>query len=165
MIKKNEVFWFIVTLILIFILNLFIFGINGVNGDTSIDLKNHETFFTIKNYYIILLNSSILFYSIYLIRVIISKFNNNQTNVIFIITSIFLILTITIFNSIYDSFLGQFNGWTIYPPLSALEPENGSFIDESENIFFPKLFLVSQVILSSLIAYTGVKIGVNLKTD
>lgn len=163
--KKNEVFWFFGTLILIIISNLFIFGINGINGDTSIDLKNHDTFFLIKNYYIILLNSSILFYCIYLIRAIISKFNNNKTNIIFIISSIFLILTITIFNSIYDSFLEQFNGWTVYPPLSALEPENESFINESENSFFPNLFLIFQVILSSLIAYTGVKIGTNLKTN
>lgn len=163
--RKKEIFWLIGTIILVLILNTLIFGIDGLKSDSTLDINIHDTYFVIANFHFILLLGVLVFFGIYLIRTLRRNFKNLTANLILMISTILLILTLNGINTIVDNFIQQTSGWTIYPPLSAgmeqieqeIEPKKNNFGILSSVLFY------TQIILLIFLAYCGFKTGLNFR--
>ncbi|VAV86155.1 hypothetical protein MNBD_BACTEROID02-1635, partial [hydrothermal vent metagenome] len=84
------------------------------------------------------------------------NFKNHTTNLIFIISNILLINLFTIFILLINTFT-KIAGTTEYPPLS------GGIVEQSGNgiSMLSNVFLIIQIILMILLAFSGIKIGQN----
>ena len=163
--KKKEIFWLIGTTVCVLILNTLIFGIDGLKTDSTLDINIHDTYFVIANFHFILLLTVLVFFGIYFVRTMRSKFKNLTANLILMISTILLILVLIGIDSILDTLIRQTTSWTIYPPLSAgeiepeTEPKENNLGIISSVIFFVQIFLLI------FLAYSGFKTGRNYKRN
>ncbi|WP_281847724.1 hypothetical protein [Olleya namhaensis] len=163
--KKKELFWFIGTTILVLILNTLIFGINGLNADTTLDINIHDTYFVIPNYHFILLLAVLVFFGVYLVRTLRSNFKNLTANLIVMIATLLLILVLIGFDSILDAFITQTTSWSIYPPLSAGEVEQDIKPKENNLGILSSALFYTQIVLLMFLAFCGFKTGQNYKPN
>ncbi|WP_299316017.1 hypothetical protein [uncultured Aquimarina sp.] len=161
--NKNETYWLIGTITLVLILNLAIFGIDGFKFESVTDINVHDTYFVIPDFHFIILISVLMFFGIYLIRVLKRNFKNLTANLVLILATILFSIVMDGVSTIVDTFAQLTAGWTIYPPLSTGEVEPK--LQNSENnfgIIFSIIF-VFQILLLILLAYCGFKTGLNYK--
>ncbi len=117
---QKEIVWFVV-LCLISILLSFYMGIGF--GSHSIDINLHDTYFLVKSNLFFFICCMLVFYPVYLVRILIGRLENLIANCIFL-TLNFLLTLVMVFGTIFQYKLA---GETIYPPLSAVpvEVKNG----------------------------------------
>lgn len=112
----KEIIWIIVIILLIPIVQFLFFGENGLNMSYRFETSINNTYVIAENIHIIILNGSLVFFCIYLIRMLIGKSNNIIANSVLILSNIALIWIATLFNlTLYSSsevFTGSF--WIIY---------------------------------------------------
>lgn len=96
-------------------------------GNISLDISLHDTYFSLPFSWInfTLFPFTLLTVVVYLIRAIISRFKKPILNIILIISNLSLIIsTLEIYKIVLffeqEATPAAGNGWTIYPPLSAL---------------------------------------------
>ncbi|WP_147297800.1 hypothetical protein [Seonamhaeicola aphaedonensis] len=159
--NKKEIYWLIGTIVLVLILNLIIFGIDGFKSESVTDINVHDTYFVIANYHFILLFGISIFFAVYLIRVLRQNFKNLMANLVLIISTILLSIIMGGISTIVDSFAQLFSGATIYPPLSTGEMEHK--IENNENNFglITSVIYIIQIVLLIFLAYCGFKTGLN----
>ena len=138
------------------ILILWIFGINGLKSDSVTDLNVHDTYYVIANIHLIIPMVTLIFFGVYLIRMLRRNFKNLTANLIFMISDITLILIFTFLISFVNS-IREIPGSTEFPPLSDGIVENAG--NGWNNAFY--ILLIIQLILIILLTISGIKTGRN----
>ncbi|MBR9847256.1 MAG: hypothetical protein GYB35_14665 [Algicola sp.] len=156
--KKKETFWLIGTISFVLILIIGVFGIDGLKFDAVTDINVHDTYYVIANIHLIIPLISMIFFSIYLIRMLRRNFKNLTVNLVFMISDITLILIFTFLISLVNS-IRKIPGSTEYPPLSGGIVENAG--NGWNNAYY--ILLGIQLILIILLAVSGIKTGLNYK--
>lgn len=151
----KETFWFLGTSIAILISFYFLFGI-----DDSTVLNVKDTYYAIETFTILIPFFISIFFFVYLIRVLIEKFNNLTANFILLIFNLLTIILFTYLLSFVHSQI-ELAGSIKYPPLSggAVEVKGNNY----QNFFYLLLFL--QVTLIVLQSFLGIKIGMKYKSN
>ena len=154
--KKKETFWLIATIVFVLILILWVFGISGLKSDSVTDINVHDTYYVIANIHLIIPMVTLIFFGVYLIRMLRRNFKNLTANLIFMISDITLILIFTFLISLVNS-IREIPGSTEYPPLSGGIVENAG--NGWNNAFY--ILLIIQLILIILLTISGIKTGRN----
>jgi len=146
--KINEYLFLIVLFAVTFFINLHLFGIDRLFSNT--DFSFHDTYFVVPNFEISALISSLLFFIAYLIKVLLNKFSKTISNFIMLISLIALIGIISIFHSNFKLF-------------SFFYKLEGTVINDRKNDFdfVFKLFYIFEMALVVLLAYLGIRTGIN----
>ncbi|ARN71143.1 hypothetical protein BST91_05505 [Nonlabens tegetincola] len=156
--KKREKFWLIGTLSFVLILILWIFGISGLRSDSVTDINIHDTYYVIANIHLIIPMVTLIFFGVYLIRMLGRNFKNLTANLIFMVSDITLILIFTFLISLVNS-IREIPSSTEYPPLSGGIIENAG--NGWNNAYY--ILLIIQLILIILLTISGIKTGLNYK--
>lgn len=159
--KKKEIYWLVGTVGFIVFLILIFFGIDGLKSDSITDINVHDTYYVIANIHLFIFLSTLIFFGVYLIRVLCCNFKNLTANFIFMISDLALILIFTFIISLVNSML-EIPGTTEYPPLSGIEN-----IKHEGNVWnnVYHVLLIVQLILLLLLAFSGFKTGINYKQN
>ncbi|TBV24755.1 hypothetical protein DMZ43_14725 [Meridianimaribacter sp. CL38] len=163
--NKKEVFWLIGTTLFALIINLLIFGFEGLTNNSTLNLNIHDTYLVIENTQFILFCSYIIFFGVYLVRVLRRKFNNLVANLILMISTILLVLVLMELISILELLNQQSSSWTVYPPLSDQEIEPEVKPKENGLLLISNILFGFQILLLSFIGYCGFKTGQNYKLN
>lgn len=150
--RKKEIYGLMGSIVLVLIISLTIFGINGLNLNAVTTFNVYDTYFVVQNIYLVILIAIFLIFAVYLVRMVYLKFKNPTVNLIFMVTDIALILSFTFLISWVNS-IREIQGTTDYPPLSGGSVEA---IGNGWNIAYPILFGV-QFILLLLLLISGIK--------
>ena len=152
----KEVIWVIV----LFIISYLIYNPHLIftSESTTIDINIHDTYFVIESFNILLFIIAFIFFTVYLIRMLISRLKNSTINGMFLFSNVLMIIVISYIIKIVRLLIAE-AGWTIYPPLSAnieIHEDNGL-----KNILYTligiQIFLVINMIL------VAIKTGLNIK--
>ncbi len=134
------------------ILNLILLGFDGFKPESNTDINIHDTYFVITNVHFFLLLSVLIFFSVYIIRMLKMNFKNFTANLIFMISGLLFIWVLTGIISIVNSHI-QVTDTTEYN----LTVTNNIFDNLSTVLY------LTQIIIVGLIAYSGFKTGRNYK--
>lgn len=118
----KETIWIISCIALLCIFQFIFLGNNGLKLNFKHDINFRDMYFLIENINLIILNGSIIFFSVYLVRTINNKLRNHLVNIIYILSNAILILISLLFNMTLHSanliFIGRF--WSIIKILAIL---------------------------------------------
>ena len=156
--KKKETFWLIGTILFVIVFSVGPSGFRSfdLTGDTDINV--HDTYYVIPTIHLFVLITTLIFFGVYLIRMLRRNFKNLTANLIFIISDITLILIFTFLISLVNS-IREIPGSTEYPPLSGGIVENAG--NGWNNAYY--ILLGIQLILIILLTISGIKTGMNYK--
>ena len=154
--KKKEIFWLLGTISFVLILILWGFGIDGLKPESVTDINVHDTYYVIVNIHLIILMVTLIFFGIYLIRMLRRNFKNLTANLIFMISDISLILIFTFLISLVN-FIREIPSSTEYPSLRSGIVENTG--NGWNNAYY--ILLIIQLILIILLTISGIKTGQN----
>ena len=140
--NKKEIYWLIGTILFILIFNFTFLGIDCL-GDSTIDINVHDTYFVITKIHFFVIFTFLIFYAIYLIRMLRRLFKNLTANLVFLILNIFAIILISQIISFSESF-AEVAGKTEYPPLSVgnIEHKGNNFGSLSYYLLFTQILLI-----------------------
>jgi heme/copper-type cytochrome/quinol oxidase subunit 1 len=136
----------------VLILNFSLFGVNGFKAESVTDINVHDTYFVIANFHFILLLSVLIFFSVYLLRMLRRNFKNLTVNLIFIFCGLLSIWVLTGIISIVNSYIGVTETTEYNLPVTNNMFDNVSIL----------LYLIL-IIIVILIAYSGFKTGLNYR--
>lgn len=156
--RRKEIFWILATILLATVLYIIMFGVNGLNSNKTLDINIHDTYLAIANTHLILLWGVLIFFLVYLIRMLRRSFKNLTANVIFIIATIILIALCTQIISIVDS-AAQFSNPSEYSGSGDLSTE----VHENGFDSITKILLIVQVLLLIFLTFCGFKTGKNYR--
>jgi heme/copper-type cytochrome/quinol oxidase subunit 1 len=150
--KRKEIFWFIGTALFVLILSFLLFGIDGLKSESYTDINIHDTYFVIANFHFILLLAILIFFGVYLLRMLRRNFKNLIANLIFMISGLLSIWVIIGMISIVNSYIG-ITETTKY----------NLFV--TKNIFdsVTSILYLAKIIIVGLIIYSGFKTRLNYK--
>jgi heme/copper-type cytochrome/quinol oxidase subunit 1 len=165
----------IIELVILTTLYLFVaFGVRFLLGifwgNATLDISLHDTYLTAPFIWTVftLFPFLLLTVMIYLVRTVIARFKKQLINTILIISNLSLIIsTLNIYKMVL--FLEQEatstgNGWTIYPPLSAL-PKQQSAPLPSERPHFDHYVLTFIIVFMLILVISSILTGKNWKTN
>ena len=156
--KRKEIFWLIGTLIICFLIHFSLDGFDSFTATSTLDFNVHDSYFVIPNIFFFLLLTSFIVFGVYLVRMLRRNFKNLFANVVFMISSILVILilvnVITTINSLAQ----------IY---SSMDYSNiGEEVKEQTQNRYNNItnaILIIQLIILLLLTYCGYKTGRNYK--
>ncbi|MFC0515487.1 hypothetical protein ACFFGT_14805 [Mucilaginibacter angelicae] len=165
---------FVIELAILIALYLFIvigirFLLGIFFGNISLDISPHDTYFSLPFSWInfTLFPFILLTVVVYLIRAIINRFKKPILNIILIISNLFLIiLTLEIYKIVLffeQEAIPAGNGWTIYPPLSAL-PKQQPISLLSERPHFDHYVITFIIIFMLILVVSSILTGKNWRT-
>lgn len=145
----KELIWFCVPMALTGL--LFLLPIVELHGNKT-DINIHDTYFVISSFAFFVSCLSIIGFTFYLIKTVATRYNNFLSNIIFLIFNSILIFTFTQI-IVIDSQMSN-EGWSIYPPLSAM---NDKIPEETSSSFGLLQFTVLGFVL--LLAFSAFMTG------
>ena len=154
--NRKEIFWLFGTAVLVLVLTLILFGIDGLNIDSTFDINIHDTYFVIANVHLVLLLFVFIFFKVYLIRVVLNGFKNLTANLVLIIATLLIAVVLGKIIGMLDFFSG--------PPNNDSMADGVNEVGNALKIISRILFTV-QMILLVLLAYLGFKTGRNYNTE
>ncbi len=153
--NKKEIIWLAGTVLLVLIINLTVFGIEGLKDNSTVDFNVHDTYFVIANIHVILLVAVSIIFLVYLIRVLSRRFRNLTANLILMISTILLILVSLGISSIIESLMEDTTGWTIYAPVGTEAASSESELANNNLTFLSQFLFYSQLALLIFLMYCG----------
>lgn len=100
---------------------------------------------------------------VFLFRAIQNGFKNIFSNSILIISIILLTLVLNSLYATIQNLNTVNNGWTIYPPLCAIENQLDNIVENSSNDIYLKIvsnsIITIQIVLMFLLVFCGYKMG------
>ncbi|WP_289040489.1 hypothetical protein [uncultured Zobellia sp.] len=154
--NRKEIFWLFGTAVLVLVLTLILFGIDGLNIDSTFDINIHDTYFVIANVHLVLLLFVFIFFKVYLIRVVLNGFKNITANLVLIIATLLVAVVLGKIIGMLDFFSG--------PPNNDSMADGVNEVGNAMKIISRILFTV-QMILLVLLAYFGFKTGRNYNAE
>jgi hypothetical protein len=156
--KKKEIYWLIGTILFVIV---FFFGPSGfgsfdLTGETNVNI--HDVYYVIPTIHLFILITTLIFFGIYLIRMLRRNFKNLYANLIFMISNITLILIFTFLITLVNS-IREIPGTIEYPPLSSEIVENAG--NGWNNAYY--VLITIQLILIILLTISAIKTGLNYK--
>ncbi len=154
---KKEIYWLIGTLTVVLISTLSIVGLKSLR-ESTLDVNIHDTYFVITLFPVIILYGSFALFVVYLYRVFRNRFKNFVANYIFLIADLALIVVCTKLTGVLSG-IAQIGGTSGNMSLN----EEISKIELNWARDLSNILILFQFILLCLLAYTGIKIGLNYK--
>ena len=114
----RELLWLIISLGLTTGLAFFLFGRHFLRG--TVDIHLHDTFVVMAVLHILLPMFLLITFFIYFLKEIGNSFSQALPNQILLSTGLILIIALTLLIKVFWQFSA--GGWTLYPPLSGLGP-------------------------------------------
>lgn len=96
---RKERYWLAGTLLFVIGLEALLFGAKMFRSDASLDINIHDTYIIITNDFFLFLCATLVFFCLYLVRMLQGSFKNVAVNLIFIGANISFILMLTLFIS------------------------------------------------------------------
>ncbi|MAZ28546.1 MAG: hypothetical protein CL868_15910 [Cytophagaceae bacterium] len=90
--KIKEIIWFTSVLMLGLIITVVFFGFDDLISNASIDLNIHDTYFVMEGLSFLLMLITLLFFWIYLIRMLVVNFKILTVNIVFLLSAILILL-------------------------------------------------------------------------
>ncbi len=158
--KRKEVFWLVGTLFYVLGVSVVFFGIEVLNPFGSVDFNVHDSYFVMVNYHFLFLFGTLVFFFVYLARMLRRNFKNLTANSVFVVSNVLLVIIMTYIISMVGR-IAVFDGTTEFPSLSGGAQEHeGNVFGVLFNVFVPV-----QVTLIILLAYSAFRTGKNYKTN
>ena len=136
------------------ILNFSLFGVDGFKSESVTDKDVHDIYFIISNIHFILLFSVLVFFSVYLIRMLRRNFKNLTANMIFMISGLLNIWILSGIISIVKSYIRVTETTEYNLPVT-----NNMFDNVSTILYLTQIIII--IIIAILIAYSGFRTGLN----
>lgn len=156
--KRKEIIWLIGTIIFVLLVHFAIFGMNGLQTDATLDINIYDTYLVISSSHFMLLSTVLIFFGIYLVRMLRRNFKNLTANLMFMIANILMILLCVHIIKIIGS-VTEIPSTTEHSPLNdGIENRTGNRFEIFSNTLF-----ITQILLLALLSYSGFKTGVNYK--
>jgi heme/copper-type cytochrome/quinol oxidase subunit 1 len=111
----KEIIWFVGTLIVAYLLCDPYLTFNSL--ESTVDINVHDTYFVVASLHILILIVVVVFFIVYLIRMLIYRFRNLAANSIFIVANALQVLIFIGLTNVAKSVIDM-AGTTVYPPLS-----------------------------------------------
>jgi hypothetical protein len=144
-----EAIWLIIAAFLSIILAKFLFGWTGFNG--NIDIPLHDTYFVFSSWLALLPLFLSMVFLLYFFKEKYKSFSRIIPNWIIIVSGLTLTILLTMIIKMISDFAGVMaDGWTAFPPLSALPSQEPQVIKENENPL-PTLISYSLILIQSII--------------
>lgn len=106
---RKELLWFFGTLSLSLLFHLFFKGFDSFTADSTLDINIHDTYFVISDLIFFTVKSALLFFFVYLLRMLCSNFKNLYANFVFIIACALVVLILTNSISLIQSMSNVFD--------------------------------------------------------
>lgn len=152
--NRKDALYLITSTGLSFLLCLLLFGLDEIEPSSNFSINIYDTYYVTPKWPIILLVIVLVFFSVYLFRAIMEKFNNSGANLILIGTSIVLILA---FGKI-TNMLTLLAKPSVGGSLSQGAHVMNDFIETLTSVLF-----YVQIVLLVFLTYCGFKMGRNIK--
>lgn len=151
---KKEIFWLIGTIAFVLILDIFVFGIDNLKIDSTLDINIHDTYFVTPSSHIIWLLNILIFFGIYLLRMLRRNFRNLIANIIFLASNIILIL-------IFTQVISMVISVSEFPNTTGYSPSNGGSLRGIGNALeiLTDFLIIIQILLVISLAFCGFKTG------
>src|ERR1700748_893509 len=138
-----ELFWLMGILILSVVGKVIL---SLVIGNEALDINLHDTYFVVDKINYFFTDLVFISFVVYVIRAIFTVYRAKNINILLILFNLFLIFfLIPLAFQVLAFIKPSYNGWTIYPPLSALPKAQPVLFDYRLLVF--KLFIVCEIIL------------------
>lgn len=155
--------WLSGALVVVLIVNLLIFGIEGLKDSSQFDINIHDTYFVFANIHIILILSVFTLFVIYLIRTIGRNFRNLTANLVLMISTLLLITALLGVSSILESLMEETTSWTINPPFGTGINQTETEQVETNLHVLSRVLYYSQIALFIFFLFCGYKTRRNYK--
>jgi hypothetical protein len=142
-----------VTIIFILLIYFLIFGKEGFKSESTFDLNTHDTYLVISNIHFIFTLSILLFFGVYLVRSLNTKFKNLIVNIILMISTILLIITLMNIFPFIEIINEKKSGWTINPPLSVNDLKIEKKIEKNNIRILSYIIFIFQLLLVMFLVY------------
>ena len=150
--RKKEIFWLIGTTSFVLILILWVFRIDGLKSEAFTDINIYYTYFVIENSHLIVLIITLIFFTVYLIRMLRQNFKNLTANLVFMISGLLSIWILAGMISMINSLIG-----VTETTEHNLHVTNNMFNNVSIILY------LAQILIVGLMAYSGFKTVRNYK--
>ncbi|CAM4338892.1 hypothetical protein [Zobellia nedashkovskayae] len=152
--NRKDTLYLIASTGLSFLLCLLLFGLDEIEPSSNFSISIYDTYYVTPKWPIILLVIVFVFFSVYLFRAIMEKFNNVRANLILIVTSIVLILAFGKITNILTLLAKPSNGSSLDQGAHAMN----DFIGTLTGVLF-----YTQIVLLVFLTFCGFKMGQKIK--
>lgn len=101
---KKEIIYLIVTLLLGYFLNVLFFGKNALIFSQTLDINIYDTYFVFQSVAVVIFIIVLTIFLLYLVRTIWFRFQNNWANIIAVVATIAMLVSVDSLVSMIDSF-------------------------------------------------------------
>lgn len=148
---KKETIWLISTILVTMVVIAATLGVNVFKPNETTVINVYDTYFVVAYKYLIIPIATLVFFGVYLVRMLRRSFKNSTANIIFMIANVLLIVLVAFFMSLANSYGAA--GSIEYPPLSGGTIEMaGNFWD---SLFY--VFLGVETLLLAVLTVAGIK--------
>ncbi|EAQ50533.1 hypothetical protein [Leeuwenhoekiella blandensis] len=150
---RKELLWFFGTLSLSLLFHLFLDGFDSFTADSTLDINIHDTYFVISDIIFFTVLSALLFFFVYLLRMLCSNFKNLYANFVFIIACALIVLILTSSISLIQSMSNVFDASTLNVQTHSLRSTIGNAL------------ILINALLVLFASFVGFKTGWNYKQN
>ena len=148
--------WLLICVVCSFLFTLLLFGKNIFKN--TIDIHLHDNYFVLSPYHLLIVIFLLLCFVVYFIKEYKNSFKYNFNNCMFFVIGFLLLINLQIVIKIF-SFVFR-GGYTIYPPLSSLGPQNSTEIGKTATSSFIEYgCTIIQVVVLFILLYTAYRWG------
>lgn len=154
---KKETIYLISTTILSTVVIAATLGVKVLKPNETTVINVYDTYFVVAYQHLIFPIATLVFFSVYVVRVLRRSFKNSTANVIFMIANVLLMLLVVFFMSVASSYGAA--GSIEYPPLS------GGTVEIAGNFWDTLLYVLIgiEMLLLLLLTVAGIKTVRNYK--
>jgi len=156
--STKEIIWPIVLIIISYLTYDPYLQFLNSKGKSTIDINIHDTYFVIESLNILFLITALLFFIVYSIRIVISRFKNITINGMFLFSNLLMIIVMSYIIKISRLLIVE-AGWTIYPPPSA----NIQIHEDNSIKNLPYICIWIQIFLVITLILVAAKTVINIK--
>lgn len=139
------------------LISYFVFGVDLLMVDSTLDINIHDTYFVISSYHIVSSVFAVSLFYVTLFLAILKRFHLLFLNILLAFTTIYMLYLLQSVYTMVNS-LSVEQGTTLYPPLSG-----GPIIQKSNfYYYFQNAIMVAQCLLILIVGYTGYRTGKNI---
>jgi heme/copper-type cytochrome/quinol oxidase subunit 1 len=157
-----ELLWLALSLGLTILLLSFLFGLSL--SQNTIDIHLHDTMFVISRWHFFSPLFFLVIFIIYFIKEFRKSFSRTLPNLLLIIAGMTLVILLTFLIQTFSQFLT--GGWTLYPPLSALGPDEvPEMTQDTVTKFITNFLTVIQIVVLLMLLFVTYRWGTQTRKE